>query len=163
MALYLLSQFLPLTLLFLVVVVLDIRVTSAPANTFIFFAQVIPNVFTLNGGGAIPRPHAASYVVKVYTFLYDIWNLQFFKEEICVSPNLSTLYRSHFLDIPRSCLPTITVSLFIWLYERGLGCILFVFRPFHILLARFNGTAIYAAPSFTPLLLSFSSLTVGSF
>ena len=84
-ALYLLSQFLPLTLLFLVVVVLDIRVTSAPANAFIFFAQVIPNVFTLNGGGAIPMPHTGRYIVKVFTFLYDIWNLQFFKEEICLS------------------------------------------------------------------------------
>ena len=78
---YILSQYVPLTLLFILVIVMDIRVTSAPANAFIFFAQVIPTVFTLDGGGAIRLQHANSNLADVYTVLYDIWNLEFFSIE----------------------------------------------------------------------------------
>ena len=138
--LYLLSQYLPVTLLFIVVVVLDIRVTSAQANAFIFFAQVFPNVFTLNGGGAIPMPQAGTYLVRVCVFLYNMWNLQFFKLDICLSPTLSSLQAISltYLEAAYPLLMILIVSLFVWLYEGGVRFVICIFRPLHILLARFQ-------------------------
>ena len=79
---------------------LDIRITSAPANAFIFFAQVIPTVFTLDGGGAIHLTEASNKLVRVYTFLYNVWNLQFFQLEICLS-----IYQSYHSECNRNNLP----------------------------------------------------------
>ena len=168
-AFYLLSQYLPLTLLFVLVIVLDIRVTSAPANAFIFFAQVLPNVFTLNGGGAIVVRHANNRLVNVYCFLYGIWNLQFFTHKICLSPNLSGLETISiaYLEAAYPLVLIGIVSLFVWFYEKGFRCILCIFRPFHILLARFQQrwniqrSLIHTFASF--ILLSYSRFILVSF
>jgi hypothetical protein len=168
-ALYLLSQFLPLTLLFVLVIVLDIRVTSAPANAFIFFAQVLPTVFTLDGGGAITLSHTSGHLVKSYSFLYNIWNLQFFTLGICLSPDVSTLVAISitYLEAAYPLALIGIVALFVWLYERGYRCIVCLCRPFHILLARFQHhwnierSLIHAFATF--ILLSYSRFIQVSF
>ena len=139
-ALYLLSQYLPLTLLFAVVCIFDIRVASAPANAFIFVAQVLPTVFKLNGGGAITLNHTSNILVNTYTFLYNIWNLQFFSLNICLSPHLSSLgaISISYLEAVYPLFLIGIVSFFVWLYGKGFQCILCIFRPLHTLLAHFQ-------------------------
>ena len=120
-ALYLLSQYFPVTILFFLVLFLDIRITSAPANAFIFFAQVIPTVFTLDGGGAIHLTEASNKLVRVYTFLYNVWNLQFFQLEICLSTNLTTLnaIAITYLEAVYPLVLILVVLLFVRVYEKG--------------------------------------------
>ena len=120
-ALYLVSQFLPLTLLFGIVVVLDIRVTSARANAFTFFAQVLPTVFTLDGGGAITLDNTNNNLIDVYTYLYNIWNLQFFRKWICLSPQLRSLeaISMTYLEAVYPLVLIGIVRVLVWLYEKG--------------------------------------------
>ena len=168
-ALYFLSQYVPLTILFILVTVLDIRVTSAPANAFIFFAQVLPFVFTLDGGGVIALSHTSNYFVDVYTFLYRIWNLQFFQLDICISPHMESLEAISltYLEAAYPLLLIALVSSIITLYEKGFRCILCICRPFHFLLARFQQnwnirrSLIHAFASF--VLLSYSRFVLVSF
>ena len=137
---YLLSQYLPLTVLFVLVIVMDIRVTSAAANAFVFFAQVLPTVFTLNGGGSILLKHADNYPTLVFTSVYDIWNLKFLQLKICLSPQLSSLWviAITYLEAAYPLLLILLVSFMIWLYERGFRWMMCLLRPFHFLLARFQ-------------------------
>ena len=168
-ALYLLSQYVPSTLLFIVVVVLDIRVTSASANAFIFFSQVLPTVFTIDGGGAIALPYILYQLVPVYSTVYNIWNLQFFTFGICLSPNIGTLdvISITYLEAAYPLLLIGIVSIFVWLYEKGYSFIVCIGRPLHTLLARFQQhwkierSLIHAFASF--ILLSYSRFIVISF
>ena len=168
-ALYLLSQYVPLTLLFVLVVVSDIRVTSAPANAFIFFAQVLPTVFTLNGGGAIMLRHPGNHLADAYSYLYNIWNLMFLHQRICLSPNLSSLgaISITYLEAVYPLILIGIVRLFIWLYETGFHCIVCICRPLHITIARFQQylniqrSLIHTFAAF--ILLSYSRLILVSF
>ena len=140
-ALYLVSQYVPLTLFFTIVVVLDIRVTSAPWKAFVFFAQVLPNVFTLDGGGVITLTNSITVFIRAYTFLYNIWNLQFFSSlDICLSPHLDSLdvISIAYLEAIYPLVLIGAVSLFVWMYNRGIRCTVIIFRPLHILIARFQ-------------------------
>ena len=168
--LYLVSQYLPLTLLFALVVVLDIRVTSAPANAFIFFAQVLPSVFTLDGGGAMTFTHSINFFTKAYASLYNIWNLQFFSTlNICLSPHLESLdvISITYLEAAYPLVLIGVVSLFQWMYHQGFRCIVVVFRPLHVRVARFQqhwkirSSLIHAFASF--ILLSYSRFILVSF
>ena len=168
-ALYLVSQFLPLTLLFIVVLLLDIRVTSAPANAFIFFAQVLPTVFTLDGGGAITLGHTSNHLVDVYSYLYNIWNLQFFREKICLSPNLNSLgaISITYLEAVYPLILIGIVRILVWLYESDFRCIMCIFRCLHTRIARFQRywniqrSLVHTFASF--ILLSYSRFILVSF
>ena len=169
-AVYLVSQYLPLTLLFLLVIVLDIRVTSPAANAFIFFAQVLPFSFTLNGGGTIYLSRTSDNFVKVYTFIYSIWSLEFFQlDNICLSPHISSLMAITitYLEAAYPLVLIGLVSAIVWMYERGFRCVLCICRPFHFLLARFQQrwnirrSLIHTFASF--VLLSYSRFILVSF
>ena len=142
---YLLLQYVPLTIFFIIVVVMDIKATSGPTNAFIFFAQVVPVSFTLNGGGAIYvwLRGADDILPEIYTLLYNVWNLRFFdvvQQKFCLSPYLSTLqvlsiaYLEALYPLVLICLVSVTV----WLYDKGVRPIMFLCQPIYKLLAKFQ-------------------------
>ena len=53
---------------------LGCKSTSAPVNAFVFFAQVVPTIFTLSVDGAIQVNHAGGFVSMTYSLPYAIWN-----------------------------------------------------------------------------------------
>ena len=136
---YLASQYILLTVMFAAVAVLDIRFTSARLNAFIFFAQVLPIVFTLDGGGAITLNHSGDKFKDFYTSVYNIWNLKFFfGVPLCLSSHLSS---SHVISIwyAEASYPLILIGIarvFIWLYENGYRCVMCFCRPLHTRIAR---------------------------
>ena len=78
---YLLAEYLPLTIMLVIVIVFNISVTSGPANAFIFFAQIISTTFGIDANGIIDYPSitpAASVLKQIYISLYAFWNLSFF-------------------------------------------------------------------------------------
>ena len=96
---YLASVYLPLSVLFFLIIVFDIRLTSGPANSFIFYSQVVASTFSLDADGGIPMNsimpfscQGAGILMKIYKFPYDIFNLNFnIESKVCLSSNMDTL------------------------------------------------------------------------
>ena len=76
---YVLSELLPLTLLFIAILVMNISFTSGAVNGFILFAQVIDLLYIDANG--LTTFHQASWVVPTYQFIYGFFNLDFFSGE----------------------------------------------------------------------------------
>ncbi len=88
---YVASVYLPLAILFTVLIVFDIRLTNGPANAFILYCQIVSSTFDLNAG--INLPHF-DYGLNTYRFLFGIFNLEFIENyisPICFSPNFTIL------------------------------------------------------------------------
>ena len=169
--LYLVVEIFPVTIFFILVILYDIRATSAPANAFVFFAQVLPTAFTLDGNGVILLKHGNT-LKQVYSIPYQIWNLKFFgplQDHVCLSPNLSTLQiiSVSYVTAVYPLLLIICVSIFVWLYEHNFWPILLLCRPMHRMLARFQRvfnikrSLIHAFATF--VLLSYTRFTLVSF
>ncbi len=93
---FILAKFGPITIFFLVIMFFNISVTSAPANAFIFFSQVMAisrevvimqTAFTLYIEGG-------ELALNVILVPYTIWNLDFFRTILplfCIDHNLRAL------------------------------------------------------------------------
>ena len=94
---YILSVYLPLFLLFLFIIMFNIRLMSGPANAFILYAQVVSTTFDLNADGQIPLNTIYPYVdrlLKVYRIPYNIFNLNFIANVLppfCLHRKLNSL------------------------------------------------------------------------
>ena len=74
---YTISELLPLTGLFILVIIFDISFTSGGVNAFIFFAQVI-NSLEIQAKGFIWFPYTVHKLTNVHRFVYRLFNLDFF-------------------------------------------------------------------------------------
>ncbi len=73
--LYLVAEIIPVTMLFLVVLLGNINFTSGPINGFILFAQIVDLMY-INGSN--PKLLTSNpYVINFHTFVYGILNLSF--------------------------------------------------------------------------------------
>ena len=77
---YILSELLPITLVFLTVVLFNVHLTSGLWNGVILYAQIIDfiearSVLSLN------HPKGISIITSIYRFVYSMFNLDFFKFE----------------------------------------------------------------------------------
>ena len=77
---YVLAELLPLTIVFAVIVGFGVSFTSGPANSFIFFAQVL-NFFDVTSFGSLQFPEAVTYLTYIYQPIFGAFNLDFFKGE----------------------------------------------------------------------------------
>lgn len=80
---YILSELLPLTVVYVVVMVMNISFTSGSVNGFIFFAQVI-DTFEVNANGLNGLNSQDKWVQfgnDAYLFIYNTFNLEFFGAE----------------------------------------------------------------------------------
>ena len=74
---YILSELLPLALLFIAILFMNISFTSGAVNGFILFAQVIDLLYV----DALYTFHRDSWLVSIYQFIYGFFNLDFFSDE----------------------------------------------------------------------------------
>jgi predicted outer membrane repeat protein len=136
---YLMTEFLPITIFFFIVVLFNIDVTSGPANSFVFFAQVVTTAFSINGDGSIPWndiTNASKVLTSLYVIPYDIWNLNFFRPylpQFCLSPNVTTiqLLSTGYLTALYPLLLVVASSSVVWAYGRGVRPVVCLFRPVH--------------------------------
>ena len=173
---YLLTEFLPLTIFFFIVVLFNISITSAPANAFIFAAQILPTTFKIDGDGAILLSNitgssAVTALKDAYVIPYDIWNLDFFRTVLpkyCLSSNLTTLQLIA-MGYITAVYPLLLIGIFyafVWLYDHGVRPLVFICRPIHNCFAKFRRiwdlrrSIIHAFASF--LLLSYTQFTLVS-
>lgn len=80
---YIVSELVPLTIMFLVVILLDISFTSGKVNGFIFFAQVLDSV-SIDANGVINFPTFLNFITASHRFIYRTLNFDFFSIE-CLS------------------------------------------------------------------------------
>ena len=98
---YLVVLYLPITIIFMVIIIFAINITSGPVNSFIFFGQVTATQFFNVGYIASVLEAQTSTVTyssrastTVLAAIYDIWNLNIFTAFIppfCVTKHLSVL------------------------------------------------------------------------
>ena len=79
--LYIVSELLPLTMLFLVVIYFNISFTSGAASGFIFFAQVTDSL-AIRYKGSIWLNPVVYNLTLVYRFIYRFFNFDFFSKRV---------------------------------------------------------------------------------
>ena len=94
---YILSELVPVTAVFITVLVLNISITSGAVNGFILFSQLL-DTFDIDASGTISYPQSAKHVIQTwieqYKFIYGFFNLDFFDSEplsFCMRKNASAL------------------------------------------------------------------------
>ena len=75
---YILSELLPITVLFLIIIVLNISFVTGDLNGFIFFAQMFDSV-SITAHGFIPAPELPSQAVTIARLFYLFFNFDFFR------------------------------------------------------------------------------------
>ena len=94
---YILSELIPVTVVFITVLVLNISFTSGAINGFILFSQLL-DTFDIDASGIISYPQSAKHTIRAwiqrYRFIYGFFNLDFFDLEslsFCMMKNASAL------------------------------------------------------------------------
>ncbi len=94
---FLLSEIVPLTIMFMVIVVLNVNFSSGALNGFILFAQVLDSL-SIGAYGMLElqiiKSHPFYYMTLMYHFIYRVLNLEFFTEDrlaFCLWEGATTL------------------------------------------------------------------------
>ena len=132
---FILAGFVPLTFFYMFIVVFNINVTASRLNGVVLFSQAIsmPALARILLLTFVTRPDFL-IAVKMVLPLYSFWNLDFFRTiipDICM--NVSTL-EALALDYAIAVYPLFLIALsyvLIELYDRDIGCLIYVWTPFH--------------------------------
>ena len=93
--LYIVSEFFPMTVFFLIVIIFDIHFTSGSLNSLLFYVQMI-DALVIEVKGIIQPHQVVKYLIKANQLIYGIFNLNFFTSDInalsfCMWSTASTL------------------------------------------------------------------------
>ena len=141
---YLTIVLLPLTLLYLLILIFQIRMTSAPIPCFVMYSQLVVIAFSDTWGKPFDELSPIFFtkagntraVTKVILVLYGIFNLDFISHAVppfCVSKDLR-LYHRAILGYITAFYPMLLI-LITWicieLHDRNFRMIVYLWRPFH--------------------------------
>ncbi len=94
---YVVLVYVPLFLLFMFIILFNVRLTSGPANAFILYSQVIASSFSVDGG-SYSRLNTlldhSKQLIRGYKALCGVFNLEFIEKSIqpmCLGTSLNTL------------------------------------------------------------------------
>ena len=90
---YILSELVPVTLIFITVIALNISFTSGKVNGFILYSQLLCS-FLIDGNGFITFIPNVGSLTRIYQVIYGVFNLDFFQIEylsFCLISNASAL------------------------------------------------------------------------
>lgn len=90
---YILSELIPVTLLFLIIVALNISFTNGAVNGFIFFSQVLDTLI-IDASGIISFPKPIQILSEGYRLIYGFFSLDFFTIDslsFCIWKNASAI------------------------------------------------------------------------
>ena len=176
---FLAAEYLPLTVIFMLIITFAINIVSGPINSFIFFAQVIgmtTSMLTLNFEVQTFRLSALVDSLKRYPWMvaatfYEAWNLNVFPRAyvvtlFCLTKHL-TRFQGMTLEFIRAFYPLILIVLLyigIKLHNWNFRPLVYCWKPFLKCFLRFrrsvarNTSAIDAFVTF--ILLSYWKLIV---
>ena len=90
---YILSELLPVTVIFLIILIFNIHLTSGALYSFIFYAQVLDTLY-VDAFGALHFNSPFSKLLNVYKVIYGIFNFNIFIAEnvsFCIYKNVTVL------------------------------------------------------------------------
>ena len=135
--LYLLLELVPLTVFYLMVILLNIHVTSPPFTAFVFFCQLFTLLFKesvyFNVG-------VISYSSKIFLYiistLISIWNLDIFRYVVppfCVSSKLTDvdIVLLEYISVLYPLLLILITYISIELHARNFSPVVTLWKPFH--------------------------------
>ena len=168
--LYIFLAVFPTTIFFLIVIIFQIRVTSAPMNAFIFACQVFS--ISANSHQLFSVSPFVQVIRILLSTIYGFWNLDFFRYVIpsfCISERLTPIQvlALEYIVAFYPLLLIVTTYIIVELYVRDCRFIVWLWRPFSRCLAfvlrgrDLNFSLVHAFASF--LLLSFSKIFFVSF
>ena len=145
---YLLLQYLPTTVIVLVVVVFRLNVTAAPMAHYVLFCNMIVLylrflAYPLSFVGSSANMY--NVFSKIVLTLYAVWNfdaLFFVAPPLCISPHIEDIYLT-FIDFLSTLYPFILLLLMyigIELHGRDFKPIVFLWKPFRKIFVRFYTT-----------------------
>ena len=161
---FILIEIQPITIIVLLILALNIKLTNGFINGVIFYSQMMNITYN------------STYVStgeKYFSIPCNIFNLDFtlflINYPICITPYMSPLGAISFWYIVGLYPLILLLLIYVWivLYDKGFRCVAFITRPFHRCMARFwDATGI--EPSFTHstasvYILCFSQLAATSF
>ena len=124
---YVLSVYVPLFLLFLAIIVFNIKLTTGPANAFILFSQVISSTFDINRTVRLDTviPNVDAYL-KTQKFIYGVSNLEFFEQfiparHLCLGTSLNVL-DILLLDYIVAFTPLLMILVVVLVYKTDCCC-----------------------------------------
>ena len=180
---YIIIQFVPMTLFFMRAVMFHLNITSGPLLGYFIFCQMY-FVSDYRGTQSIfdfISNYASEYIkvlFKISQTLCELWSLLFFKSLIppfCISEKLSSVHIQLLTVVPAIYVVVLVITIWVLmdLHARNYKVIHFLckpFRPFlkHLNIAIFGSNAIFNAfatftfLSSTTLVMSVSTLTVYS-
>ena len=170
--LYIFVATFPTTVMFLVIILCQIRITAAPMNALIFACQVIVSVIDASPSTYTESSKPGYYLAVFLLTIYGIFNLDFFRYIIphfCIS-NTMTTTQALSLEYIVAFYPLLLTIIFyicIQLYARGYKPLVYLWKPFHRCFAcmsqKWNPleSLVHAFAAF--LLLSYSKILFVSF
>ena len=119
-ALYILSELVPVTIIFLVVLVLNLSLTGGAVNGFILFSQLLDTLL-IDASGVITFPEPIKILSRGYQIIYGFFNLDLFAVDslsFCIWENASVLDMLSFkyITVAYSLLLVVSVILFMKYY-----------------------------------------------
>ena len=146
---YLLLQFLPVTVFFLLIAIFHFNITSGPMLGYVMFCQGFAfttewDMFYFNSMQShLPLPLAT--VGRVSMALADIWNLHFFRfvlPSFCLSDRMTGIHVQmlSFLTAVYPVLLMVTTYIAIELHARNCRCIHFIWKLFGICFSKFQNS-----------------------
>ena len=131
--LYLFLELVPITVLYFIILLFHISLTSAPMVAFVFYCQIAVSTFLMVSNRYIFDTSLTYNFLKVLTTLYGICNLDFFRfiiPPLCISLNLKAIHIT-FLYYISAFYPLflITISwICILLYSKNFKPIVWLWR-----------------------------------
>ena len=180
---YIIIQFVPITLFFVCAVVFHLNITSGPLLGYFIFCQFyfVSDFHATQIIFHFISNHGSEYIkvlFKTSQTLSDLWSLLFFKSLIppfCISEKLSSVHIQLLTIVPAIYLVVLVITIWVLmdLHARNYKVIHFLWKPFslflkHLNIAIFGSNAIiYAFATFTflsstTLVINVSELTVYS-
>ena len=133
-------EIVPLTILVILIIVLNIKLTNGSLNGYVFFCQVVSISFPIINSVWFITTN--TNVVNSITFPHNIWNLNFLNVipfPVCITPTMGSLGAITFWYVIAAYPLLLLFFLYGWItmYNKGFKCAVTITRPLHRLLARF--------------------------
>lgn len=143
---YLLLEFGPLTIVFLILLVFPINITSAMMSGFVVYCQVVSTVLTYDttlANAVISSGKTQAVTFHILLTLSNIWNLDFttfvaFLPAICLSERLTNIHviLLKYLSAAYPLLLVTATYIIVQLHARGNRLLACLWRPFRQCCAR---------------------------
>ena len=148
---YILLQYLPATITFLVILLFRINVTSAPMAHYVLFCNALVVFFQMPLSFFITQTLSDapySYILKVFLTLNSIWSfdlLYFVSPPLCLSPHIEdiNIYYIHMLATLYPFLLLLLAYVGVKLHARDFQLAVTLWRPLHKWFARFRRSCNY--------------------